>query len=61
MKTNTLGVSCSRILESVGMRNLVLGCAIASLFQIGGVTAQAQNVKGTPSLPPLQRGRCIEV
>ena len=45
MKTNTLGVSCSRILESVGMRNLVLGCAIASLFQIGGVTAQAQNVK----------------
>lgn len=36
MKTNTLGVSCGRILESVGMRNLVLGCAIASLFQMGG-------------------------
>ena len=36
MNTNTLGVSCGRILESVGMRNLVLGCAIASLFQMGG-------------------------
>lgn len=61
MKTNTLGVSCSRILESVGMRNLVLGCAIASLFQIGGVTAQAQNVKGTPQSATTARGRCIEV
>lgn len=61
MKTNTLGVSCSRILESVGMRNLVLGCAIASLFQIGGVTAKLRMLKVRLSLPPLQRGRCIEV
>lgn len=57
MKTNTLGVSCSRILESVGMRNLVLGCAIASLFQIGGVTAQAQNVKGTPQSATTAKGQ----
>lgn len=57
MKTNTLGVSCRRILESVGMRNLVLGCAIASLFQIGGVTAQAQNVKGTPQSATTAKGQ----
>ena len=57
MKTNTLGVSCSRILESVCMRNLVLGCALASLFQIGWVTVQAQNVKGTPQSATTAKGQ----
>lgn len=57
MNTNTLGVSCGRILESVGMRNLVLGCAIASLFQMGGVNAQAQNVNGTPQSATTAKGQ----
>lgn len=56
MNTNTLGVSCGRILESVGMRNLVLGCAIASLFQMG-VNAQAQNVNGTPQSATTAKGQ----
>ena len=55
--TNTLGVSCGRILESVGLRNLVLGCAIASLFQMGGVNAQAQNVNGTPQSATTAKGQ----